>query len=243
MEIRIESLIDGARRASGAVVVIDVFRAYTTAAVLFSKGAAEIVLVAQPPEALALRAAGLVDLCMGEVGGKKPEGFDFGNSPFELSQMSGEDLRGKKIVQSTRAGTVGACAVAPGVDLFAGALVIARATTAALRDLGAPLTTLVAMGAGGVVRGDEDELCALYMRSLLEGREGGDPGEAAIATLARRGHDGMRFGSPEEPWMHVEDMDIALDVDRFDFAIRVTREGELLVARPYPPIAAHGKPE
>ena len=131
--------------------------------------------------------------------------------------------------------------MAPGVDLFAGALVIARATTEVLGDLGAQLTTLVAMGAGGVVRGDEDELCALYMRSLLEGRQGGNYEEEAIATLARCGHDGVRFGSPDEPWMHVEDMEIALDVNRFDFAIRVTREGELLVARPHPPISVPGK--
>ena len=224
-----ESLIEGARRASGAVVIIDVFRAYTTASVAFSKGAADIVLVAEPEEALALRDREVVELCMGEVGGKKPPGFDYGNSPFELSQVAEVDLRGRRIAQSTRAGTVGACAVPAGVELFAGSLVIARATTTALVDLGIRPVTLVAMGAAGQIRGDEDELCALYMRALLEGRRSD---HQAIAALARAGHDGIRFGSEEEPWMHVEDMDIALDVDRFDFAIRVTREGEHLVARP-----------
>ena len=58
MEIRIESLIEGARRADGTVVVIDVFRAYTTASVAFSKGVERIVLVAEPDEALGLRGDG-----------------------------------------------------------------------------------------------------------------------------------------------------------------------------------------
>ena len=229
MEIRIESLLDGARRADGAVVVIDVFRAYTTAAVAFSKGVAEIILVAEPEEALALRHDGDVDCCMGEVGGRKPESFDYGNSPFEISQVKADELRGCRIAQSTRAGTVGACAVDATMQLFAGSLVIASATTRALVDSDADRITLLAMGAAGRVRGDEDELCALHMRSLLENRWSD---RQAIATLARSGRDGVRFGSAAEPWMHPEDTDIALDIDRFDFAIPIVRDGDVLVARP-----------
>ena len=55
MDIRIESLLEGADRASGAVAVIDVLRAFTTAAVAFARGAAQIVMVGGVEEALALR--------------------------------------------------------------------------------------------------------------------------------------------------------------------------------------------
>ncbi len=68
----------------------------------------KIILTAEPEEALALRDRGLGDLCMGEVDGIRALGFDFGNSPFELSQAA---VRGKTLIQSTRAGTVGVCAV------------------------------------------------------------------------------------------------------------------------------------
>jgi 2-phosphosulfolactate phosphatase len=51
---RIESLLEGAKRAQGTVVIVDVFRAFTTAAVAFSRGAAKIVLVAEIDEALAI---------------------------------------------------------------------------------------------------------------------------------------------------------------------------------------------
>jgi 2-phosphosulfolactate phosphatase len=46
MDIRIESLIEGAARASGVVAIIDVFRAFTTAAVAIANGATRITMVA-----------------------------------------------------------------------------------------------------------------------------------------------------------------------------------------------------
>jgi len=55
-------------------------------------------------EALALRDTGIGGVCMGEVRGRAPGGFDFGNSPFEISTT---DFRGKTIIQRTSAGTQG----------------------------------------------------------------------------------------------------------------------------------------
>lgn len=228
MEIRIESLIDGARRAQGTVVVIDVFRAYTTASVAFSKGVERIVLVAEPEEALQLRAAAVGDLCMGEVGGQRPKGFDFGNSPHELSQVADTDLRGKTIIQSTRAGTVGACAVPGAAPMFAASFVIAEATCQAIRQTEPELVTVLAMGSSGMVRGDEDEQCALYLRNRLQGRW---PDAQAVMSLARCGHEADGFGSPQMPFKPLADLEMALQIDAFDFAIQVTREDELLVAR------------
>src|SRR4051812_35397595 len=104
MEISMHSLLEGAERATGWVVVIDVFRAFTTAAVARANGASRIVMVRTVEEAMALRDAGVGQICMGEVHGRAPDGFDFGNSPFEIS---GVDFPGKTIVQRTSAGTQG----------------------------------------------------------------------------------------------------------------------------------------
>jgi hypothetical protein len=46
MEVRIDSLLSGGERATGSVVIIDAFRAFTTAAVVLARGAAKIVMVA-----------------------------------------------------------------------------------------------------------------------------------------------------------------------------------------------------
>ncbi|MEZ4701280.1 MAG: 2-phosphosulfolactate phosphatase [Rhodothermales bacterium] len=225
MEIRIESLLDGARRAEGVVVVIDVFRAFTTASVAFSRGVEKIVMVAEPPEALELRSRGVGTLCVGEVDGKMPAGFDFGNSPHELSDA---DIAGKTLIQSTRAGTVGVTSVTKAEAIFTAALINARATADALLAMNPPLVTLVAMGYQGRYRTDEDEQCALYLRALLEGRQ---PERDAVRSLLLTGNETDKFRDPSKPYLHWEDVDHALRIDEVPVAIRVRDEAGLLVAR------------
>jgi len=225
MEIRIESLVEGASRAEGTVVIVDVFRAFTTAAVALARGARQIILVADPREALSLRERGLGELVMGEVGGMRPEGFDLGNSPYELSQA---DVAGKVLIQSTRAGTVGACAAGRAEALYAASLVVAQATAEALRRANPPLVTLVAMGAEGRVRSDEDEQCALYLRNLLQGRR---PDRECVRRLVLAGAEAAKYGDPARPHFHPMDREIALQIDSIDLAMRITHENGLLVAR------------
>ncbi len=225
MEIRIDSLYRGAVEARGTVVIIDVFRAFTTAAVAFSKGAEKIVLVAEVAEALKLRSQGAGDVCMGEVDGIMPEGFDYGNSPYELSRV---DVAGKTLIQSTRAGTVGMSAAVNASQIYAGSLVIADATVRAILRDAPDLVTIVAMGAEARVHADEDEQCALYMRNLLQGRR---PDHAAVRSLALAGAEAQKYADAQQPQFHPQDRDMALDIDRAPFAIRVGREDGLLVAR------------
>ena len=93
---------------------------------------------------------------MGEVRGRKPARFDFGNSPFELLNAA---LEGVSIAQRTSAGTQGVIAAARGADrLYAASLVTVNATAAALRSGSPDRITLIAMGDNGTVRTDEDEL-------------------------------------------------------------------------------------
>ena len=228
MEIRMGSLLRDARDAQGTVIIIDVFRAFTTAAVAFSRGASKIVLVAEVDEALALRNRGVGELCMGEVDGQRPLGFDFGNSPHELSKA---DVRGKTLIQSTRAGTVGVSAAANADIIYGGSLVLAEATVKAIRRDAPELVTIVAMGAEGRERTDEDEQCALYLRNLFLGRT---PDHTAVRSLILAGQEAQKYGDPERPHFAAEDRDMALRIDSAPFAIRVTREDGLLVARKHP---------
>ena len=88
MEIRLGSLVRDAQEAQGTTIIIDVFRAFTTAAIAFGRGAKEITLVAEPEEAMELHRRGVGDYLMGEVGGKRPEGFDF----LRMGKKGGESL-------------------------------------------------------------------------------------------------------------------------------------------------------
>jgi 2-phosphosulfolactate phosphatase len=225
VDIVIASLLEGARHATGAVAVIDVFRAFTAAAVALANGASRIVMVGSVEQAFALRADGVGQVCMGEVHGRPPDGFDFGNSPFELSTAR---FHGETIIQRTSAGTQGIVAAAGAEHLYAASLVTARATARALAAANTGRITLVAMGDSGTERTDEDELCALHLRNLLQGRPGHPD---AIRHLIRAGGEIARFEDPARPHLHPQDVDIALDIDRYDFAIRVTIEHALPIGR------------
>ena len=107
MQIILGSLVDDAKEARGTVIIVDVFRAFTTAAVAFDRGATSITMVAEVEQARTLHGRGIGDVLMGEVDGSPPEGFDLGNSPYEASQF---DFTGKTVIQSTRAGVVGVAA-------------------------------------------------------------------------------------------------------------------------------------
>ena len=190
MQVSIGSLLGGAEHATGAVAIIDVFRAFTTAAVAFANGASRIIMVSSVDEALSLRGSGLVQVCIGEVGGRAPSGFDFGNSPFEISDV---DFRGKAIAQRTGAGTQGIVAAQRADYLYAASLVTAKASARSLRSHGTELVSLVAMGNNAVTRTDEDEVCALHLRNILQGR----PGNAeAVRQVILAGGEIARFQDP-----------------------------------------------
>ena len=206
-------------------MIIDVFRAFTTAAVAFSKGAEKIVLVAEVEDALKLREDGVGDICMGEVNGIRPDGFDLGNSPYEMLDA---DVAGKTLIQSTRAGTVGMSAAVNASQIYAGSFAIADATVRAILRDAPELVTIVAMGWEARVHADEDEQCALYLRNLLQGRT---PDPDAVRALVLAGEESQKYADPAQPQYHPEDRDMALEIDSVDFAIRVEREDGLLVAR------------
>ena len=219
------SLVRDAREATGTAIIIDVFRAFTTAAIAFDRGATRITLVAEAEDALELYRSGVGDLLIGEVDGKRPEGFDFGNSPHEMSQA---DVSGKSLVQSTRAGTVGVAAAGNADTIYLGSFVVAQAMVNSILRQQPDVVSIIAMGDQGRVRSDEDEQCGIYLRNILEGRK---PDFAAVQSLIMTGGATQKFYDPGQPQYHPEDVDLALQIDRFPFAMRITREDGLLVAR------------
>jgi hypothetical protein len=69
---------------------------------------------------------------------------------------------------------------------------------------------------------------AVALANRLEGR----PGDAeAIRHLMLAGGEVGRFHDPTRPYLHPEDVDIALDIDRYDFAGRVEFDNGRPVAR------------
>ncbi|MFU8827781.1 MAG: 2-phosphosulfolactate phosphatase, partial [Brevefilum sp.] len=154
-EFRYFNLHD-AHLACGVVVVIDVLRAFTTAAHAFDVGAAKILPVASVSEALSLRDKIPDALVMGEVDGEQPVGFDFGNSPVQIRK---QNLTGCTLIQRTSAGTQGLVRAQQAGLLFAASFVVARATALQIQALNASEVSFVITGASLGRDGDEDRAC------------------------------------------------------------------------------------
>lgn len=209
--------IAGASAATGAVVVIDTFRAFTTAAVLLARGVSELVLTADLDDARAT-ARELDALLCGEDHGRTPDDFDLGNSPAAAGRRSG--LEGRTVVQRTTAGTRSVVAALENgaTPVYAASLVVASATASAVRN--ESRLTIVGAGLHGTERAEEDELTGDLIADLLAGR--GDPG--AIGRAVARCDRAAVLSSAR--WADAGDVPIATDVDRFDFAMRATRAAD-----------------
>jgi 2-phosphosulfolactate phosphatase len=217
--ISIQSFASGAIDAVGIVVVIDVFRAFTVAAIALANGARQIIMVGDLDQALALRQQNLGRYCIGERGGTMPPGFDFGNSPAELLQLR---FDGETLIQTTSNGTRGILAAKGARKIYAGSLVTADATVRAIANSSDSQVRLVPMGDKDVNRTDEDEICALYMRSRLEGR---NPDlvavRQAIETMSSRKDSGT---------LSQQDIDCCLQINSIPLAIKVEVKDGLFVA-------------
>lgn len=224
--------------ARDTVVVIDVLRSFTTAAVALAGGARTIYPVAGISPALALLGRMPQALSIGAVvGGDPAPGFDYGNSPTRLLQA---DLAGKAVVMSTAAGVRGLQRFRRARQLYAASLVCAQATATAIRNAGAQEVCFVITGEWVDRDGDEDIACADYIESLLRGEP------SAPEQFARRVRDsdfGQRFASGNWPNLPPADLDLCAQPDRFAFSMPVRLEAGCLVIRPSgnaPPATGQG---
>ena len=200
-------------------MIVDVFRAFTTAAFCVAAGAREIVLVGDHEQALAMKRADPTLFLAGEIGGRPIPGFDVGNSPSAVEHL---DLSGRRVVQRTSSGTQGVVAATGAEAIVLGSFVVAAATVRYLRER-AREVTIVAMGFNALESADEDLVCARYLAAALRD----EPLPTAQVTLLG---DDPATGWPD--WFPRRDAELALQVDRFAFALPVYRENRLLIARP-----------
>ena len=209
----------------GAVVAVDVIRAFTTAAYAFASGARHIYLVDSIDEALTAKAADPDVLAMGEDRGRRPPGFDLSNSPVEVATA---DLDGRVLVQRTSAGTRGVVAARSATRLWCASLVCASATAAAVRSSGLGAPTYVITG-NFVDDPDMDGGDDLATAELIErARLGEDLDAERTSQLVASSDDVRRTLAVRYGYFHPQDIAYATRVDLFDFAMEVQRVGDRL---------------
>ena len=219
MRIHIYHLLEGARRASGLTVIIDVFRAFSLECYLYHMGAAEIRPVGSVEDTFAWREKDPACVLIGERGGAKIEGMDFGNSP---SQVSPAAVRGKRVIHTTSAGTQGIINAANADEILTGSLVNADAIAEYIRQKDPAEVSLVCMGKAGIEIAEEDELCAEYIRLKLLGLPVDDV-KRQITELQFRG--GKHFFRPDTQEIFPEaDFYLCICTGVFPFVLRVTKD-------------------
>lgn len=214
-----------AGRATGAVVVIDVLRAFSTAAYAFGSGAKMIILVESPDEALSIKKHDPDVLLAGEDGGRRITGFDFPNSP---AAMAAPDLSGRTLVLRTSAGTRGAVAARNADRLWCAGLATASATAAAINagGLGAPTYVITGSSLADPARGEDDRVAARYLESV---RIGTPLDTEAVRSRIVDGPEAVITRSLGAEHVHPDDITLAARADVFDFALEATRQAGRLV--------------
>lgn len=221
MNIQILQLVEGARRARGLTVIIDVFRAFSTESFIMARNPQKIIPVGDVKIAWEYKTKHPDAVLCGERGGTIIDGFDYGNSP---SVVAGEDFTGKTVIHTTSAGTQGIVNAVRADEILGGCLVNADAVAHYIIKKQPANVSLVCMGLAGKQPTDEDTLCAEYIKGLLEGR----PLTDISARIEKLRHtDGAKFF--DEAQQHIfprRDFELSTMVGICPFVLRLTRDAE-----------------
>lgn len=218
MNIKILHGTEGAKEAIGATVIIDVFRAFTVEAYIMNNGANTIYPIGDASIAYDYKENNNDYVLVGERGGKIMPGFDFGNSPTSLENI---DFTGKTILHTTSNGTQGIANAKNAEEILTGSLVNAKATVKYIKENKFENVSLVCMGSE-LKEQEEDNLCAYYMKELLNGNENvsitKEIEELKITSGAKFFNKELNEIFPEK------DFYLSTEVDKFNFALKVEKD-------------------
>ena len=231
MKICLYEMLEGAEKAAGLTVIIDVFRCFSLECYLFDQGAERILAAGAVEEALALHERFPEAVLFGERHGRKLPGFDYGNSP---SQSRDADFTGKTIIHTTSAGTQGVKHAVNASEIITGALVNAKAVADYIRSRDPEEVSIVAMGVFGQRSSEEDVLCAEYIRALLLGEEDTFPLQERIEALKNVRAGAKFFSEDEQDVYPKDDFFMCTKTDIFPFVIRMEQKDGMLTAKKIP---------
>jgi len=217
MKVEILEFVEGARKAKGVAVIIDVFRAFSVACYAVDAGAVRIIATSEVSEAFQLKKKYKNSVLVGERDEKKIEGFDFGNSPTEIIKA---DLTGKTVIHTTTAGTQGLINAVNADAVLTGSFVNAGAIIKYIKSVDPEYVSLVAMGYRASISADEDLMCAEMILAELN-HEIFNP-EKKIANLQNT--SGKRFFNPDNiDFSPPTDFFLCTMINKFNFVLKATR--------------------
>ena len=219
MNIEILHMIEGAKKARGTTVIIDVFRAFSVESYFFASGAIEIIPVGDVNLAYKLKEKNPDFVLAGERKGKILPGFDVGNSPSDVIKL---DCLGKTVVHTTSAGTQGIANAVNADEILGASLVNARATAEYIKNKNPENVSLVCMGLEALSQTEEDNLCAMYIKSILEGTD--VDLQTDIENL-KYTSGAKFFDKAQKDVFPEEDFYLCTQVNKFNYVLKMTENG------------------
>ena len=212
-------IIHDAKQATGLAIIIDVFRAFTVEPYLFYNGVEKIIPGGDKEIAYNLKEKNKEYILVGERNGIKLPGFDYGNSP---SQIKSIDFSKRTVVHTTSCGTQGIVNAINADEIITGSLVNANAIVKYIKQNNFKDISIVSMSRPNELPSDEDELCARYIKSLLEDKlleNLENEVEKLKLTSGKK-----FFDSNNEENFPKEDFYLCVEINKFDFVLRVNKD-------------------
>lgn len=218
MNIKILHMVEGAKDATGIAVIIDVFRAFTVEAYVMNNGAKKLIPVGDMQIAYDYKEKEQDCILVGERQGVILPGFDYGNSP---SQIQNIDFTGKTVMHTTSAGTQGIANAKNADEVLTGSLVNAKAIAEYIKNKNPQDVSLVCMGLEAKSQTDEDNLCAYYIKSLLED----NPMDLKVEIEKLKRTSGAKFFDKKQQEVFPEqDFYLSTEVNKFNFVLKVEKD-------------------
>ena len=194
-------------------VVIDVFRAFTTACYVLERHPASYFYSysCKAVEKLTLQSINPLLIGKPEKGSKLI--YHIPNSPTRVLQ---EEIENRKIIHRSESGSRGILSAHKADLVLAAGLVNARATVDYIKTFKNSIVTILPMGHEATSPSLEDEICAQYLLALMNSKSF----DTSIYFLELLSGPGKYFFSNDQNQYPKEDFAMCLELNKFNFAIQ-----------------------
>ncbi len=205
-------------------IVIDVIRAFSVSFYAFENGVKEIILVSNEEEALISRSNVDDVVLSGEIAGYKIEKFDFGNSPYDISNTN---LNQKTLIQKTTNGVSVAVNSLDAENTFVTGFVNSFTLAEYIKKLIKSSNkkdfkiNIIASHPSG----DDDLACAQYLENLILERSR-DIKELEESTVNRiiKSDAAQKFLDENNHDFSVLDLIMTMDTKKGDFVMEIIQD-------------------
>lgn len=203
-------------------IVIDVFRAFTTACYVLDQNPNQYVYATKSSvlEKFAINCTNVFFIGKNEVGAKVK--YDIPNSPTRVKEVN---LSNKIVLHRTEAGSKGILNAVNADIILATSFVNISATVKYIKKFKNPEIKIIAMGHEARTPSLEDDLCAKYIQSLLD-----DEYFDITDFVKELKNNSGKYFFLDDQWQYPKkDFEYCLKIDEFDFAIQATTSSDYAI--------------